>query len=119
MQSCVLTSRMPQERDLLLHDPSKWPNVQPGAGVEWSLTIVCSVNTPLHAPGQWIPRGVLVTVPCPWIATNATIRKLPGAADDDTANTPATTTAPSTRTKNVTTHTIALRRAGYAEMYDC
>ena len=38
MQSCVLTSRMPHVRVRLEHDPSKWPNFHPGAGVAWSVT---------------------------------------------------------------------------------
>jgi len=119
MQSCELTRRMLHERARLWHDPSKCPKVQPGAGVEWSSTRECSGKIPRQIPGQWMPRGVLVTVPCPWFATNTTIRRLPGAAADDTASTPATTSAPSTRTKNVTTDTIVRLRATGAEIYDC
>ena len=66
-----------------------------------------------------MPRGVLVTVPCPWFATNTTIRKLFGAADDDTASTPATTSAPSTRTNNVTTDTIARPLVLYTQIHGC
>ena len=120
MQSCVLTRRMPHERVRLWHDPSKCPNVHPFAGVEWSSTRECSGKIARQTPGQWMPRGVLVTVPCPWFATNTTIRRLFGAADDDdTASTPATTTAPSTRTKNVTTDTIARPSPTNTRMRGC
>ena len=119
MQSCVLTSRMPHARFRVLHDPSKCPNFHPSAGLEWSSTRECSGKIARQAPGQWIPRGVLVTVPCPWFATNTTIRKPFGAADEDTASTPATISAPSTRTNNVTSDTIARNRPPNGGIYGC